>query len=492
MNVAAAKAGLQVGFKFTDAKARVPDLVTDEMDRAADAAALRALGIWLYRFSPLIALDGDDGLMLETTGCAHLHAGEAALVAAIEARLLRAGFTARFGLAGTPGAAYALARAGTERILDSGAERAGLERLPVRALRLSEDAVTLLRRFGLTRMGQLYGIDRKALARRFQSREAADAVGLRLDQALGLRPEPLQPLRPAPEQASHLPCPEPLTDLAALTEGLRQLSETLGAELVRFGEGARAFRFIAFRSDGEVSSVAVTASRAARDPAHIQRLFRDKLERINPGFGIDHLTLEARRLAPMQIGAVRLPGALSDEALDDAALAALADRLTAKLGEGAVTVRLPAARHIPEAAEVRAPFEGFLPDAGAANESAGPRPARMFIRPERVDVLAEVPDGPPLRFVWRRLARRVVRADGPERIAPEWWREMKKRPSPPCEVMGGEGVSESSEPLRTRPRARDYYRVEDEDGRRYWIFRAGLYEDGRGAAPEWYVHGLFA
>ncbi len=473
VNDAARLAGVQAGLRYADAKARLPGLLTDDIDRAADAAALRALGDWLVRFSPRVALDGEDGLMLETSGCAHLFGGEAMMLEALRVRMVQAGYTARLAFASTPGAAHALARGGAGQgpwILQEGDERVGLAALPVKTLRLSDDASTLLRRFGLTRIGQLYGIDRTALTRRFASRAAADAVCLRLDQALGLRSEPFAPLKEAPEHVAHLPCPEPLGHGDGVIDGLRQLSEALGAELARFGQGARHFSFTALKADGSASQVSVTAARAARDPAHIQRLFRDKLERIDPGFGIDHLILEASRLAPMQVSAIGLPGGLAGDDEDEAQLAALADRLNAKLGQGSAQVSHPHASYLPERAETLEAYAGALPAISSAPQS-GPRPVRMFARPERVDVLAEVPDGPPLRFVWRRVARRVVRADGPERIAPEWWTHV-----------AGEAL----------PRTRDYFRVEDEAGRRYWIFREGLYEDGRGGPPDWHVHGLFA
>jgi protein ImuB len=491
VNTAAAAQGLQAGLKFTDAKARVPTLVTAERDRAADAAALHQLADWLARVSPRVALDGEDGVMVETTGCDHLHGGEAAMLAALSPRLLAAGYSHRLALAGTPGAAFALARTAAREaapvILASGDERAGLADLPVASLRLSAEAATLLRRFGLTRIGQLYGLDRAALARRFQSRETGARVRLRLDQALGLMAEPLVPLRPAPEQVFYLQCPDPVADLAGLTEGLRQLSETLAADLSQFGAGARGFRLTAFRSDGAVSAADVSAARPVRAAAHVQRLFREKLQHIDPGLGIDLLSLEAFRLGAMDLRAAALPGEVGGAALDENALAALADRLTARLGTGVTRIPWPAARHLPEAAETCTVYVGRLAPVAAVNAQAGPRPQRLFSRPERVDVLAEVPDGPPLRFVWRRVVRTAVRADGPERISPEWWRHVAapqtETPAPACAEAGR---------LRRLPRARDYYRVEDSAGRRYWVFREGLYDDGRGGSPEWYVHGLFA
>lgn len=475
-NTTARALGLGPGLKLTDARARVPKLRVEEIDRPADADALKALAGWMVRFSPLVALDEDDALMLETTGVGHLFGGEAVLAQALSSRLTQAGYTHQIGIAGTPGAAFALARA-APGILPEGAEREGLAGLPVTSLRLSVEAVTLLRRFGLTRIGELYGIDRKALARRFHSQQAAEAVCTRLDQALGLRVEPLRPLHPPPDYCVRLSCPEPLMNAEGIAEGLRQLTESLCADLSAAGQGARVFRFHAFRSDGTVSQVEVSAARAASAPAHVLRLFREKIAFIDPGFGVDLMLLDARRTDPVARSSLSLSGDLAAQDTDEAALAALADRITARLGEAAVSLTRRNPSHLPGRAEQAEPYAGNLPAVEAFSPVAGPRPVRMLPHPERVEVLAEVPDGPPLRFVWRRIARNVMRADGPERISPEWWQHLP---------AAGSG------PGKSLPRTRDYYRVEDSEGRRYWVYREGLYGDGRGAAPEWFVQGFFA
>lgn len=514
-NERAQGAGVSTGLRFTDAKARCPDLASEEIDRSADAAALKSLGSWLIRFAPLVAIDGNDGLMLEVTGCAHLYGGETGMLMEVSRLLERDHIPHQTGLASTPGAASALARSKPGTILMYGREKAELSDLPVSSLRLSGDAVTLLRRFGLTRIGQLYGIDRGALARRFRSREAADVVLLRLDQALGLRREPLDPLRMPPLQTSRFNCPEPIFTIEAIQFALEKMSTELCAELARLGQGARGFSLIAFRSDGSVSHVSITLARPARTPKHILRLFREKIEQIDPGFGIDLLLLEGRRAGAMDVSAVALSGDLAASDTDDVALAALADRITAKLKEGAVYVHCPIESHMPERAAKREMFAGQLPPPLSRKAITGPRPVRILPAPERVKVLAEVPDGPPQRFIWRKVARQVVRADGPERINPEWWLHS----APPLRAASPEGADQKwlapkldpradaeliakiqakfvaddiAEPVRNLPRTRDYYRVEDTDGRRYWLFRQGLYGDGRGRAPDWYMHGLFA
>lgn len=507
--------GVSEALRFTDAKARCPGLISQDIDRAADAVALERLGHWMVRLSPLVALDGLDGLMIETTGCAHLHGGEPAMLDTVQHLLKHQHIPCQVGLASTPGAAHATARLSPGTSLAPGEEKAGLADLPVTALRLSEEAETLLRRFGLTRIGQLYDIDRKALVRRFRSREAVDAVLLRLDQALGQRREPLQPLRAPPAHASRLKCPEPIASSEAIQMGLEQLTDTLCKDLTGLGQGARGYGLLAFRSDGGVEEVSITLARPARDPQHILRLFKEKTDQIDPGFGIDCLVLEARRVGPMETGAVALSGDLAASDTDMTAVAALADRIGAKLGPRAVCVTEFSESHLPERADRLAPFIGGLPRHPGGLPSTGPRPIRVLPRPERVEVLAEVPDGPPQRFVWRRVTRRVVRADGPERINPEWWRhtaapETARSPDgtdrkwlapkldPRADAVLIEAiradleVAQDTGPVKALPRARDYYRIEDAEGRRYWVFRQGLYGDGRGGLPDWYVHGLFA
>ena len=531
-NDKARREGVRAGIRFTDARARVPDILSEEIDREADARALRELANWLVRISPLVAVDGEDGLMLDTTGCAHLHGGEAGLMQAVSALLSRDGVAAQLGIAGTPGAAGAIARGAPGTILREGGESNGLADLSVGLLRISEKAETLLRRFGLTRIGQLYGIDRRALARRFQSRAEADLVVMRLDQALGLRNEPIRPLRAAPDYMARLACPEPLLSGDGIRAGLEEMSETLCADLKALGQGARSFCLSAYRCDGSVKRASIHLSRPSATPKHIRRLFAEEIDFIDPGFGIDLLILEAGRVGALNVSAPVFSGDFAGSDFDEQAVAALADRISARLGDGAVRVCEAFESYIPEHSESWVAFSGKI-NMPEAERRSGPRPVRLFSTPERLKVLAEVPDGPPQRFVWRKIARSVVRADGPERIAPEWWRHVgvpqpapspegtdRKWLSPKLDPRADAGViakvrreaenvialpqavsqpsmaqsadAEEGQIMSRLPRARDYYRIEDEAGRRYWVFREGLYEDGRGGPPEWFIHGVFA
>lgn len=512
-NQAADALGVTPGLSFSDARARAPHLLSEPIDRQADAEALHMLGLWLIRLAPLVALDGQDGLMLETTGCAHLYGGEEGLLAELSRLLTRDGIPHQAAIAGTQAAAAALARTRAGTALPIRGEADGLKDLSITALRLSIEAETLLRRFGLTQIGQLYEIDRKALTRRFPSKSQAEAVMLRLDQALGRRPEPIRPLQPVAAREVRLPCPEPIASSEAVQHGLQTLAEQLCAELAEHGLGARGFVLRAFRADGSQDAVRIEAARPVRDAKHVLRLFAERIDRLDPGFGIDLLLLEAHRTGPMSVSAIALSGDLAASDSDPVVLAALADRIQAKLGPGYVTVEVPQDRHLPELATAREPFTGDLPP--APDPVKGPRPLRLFETPEHVAVLAEVPDGPPQRFVWRRIARHIVKADGPERISPEWWQHQAPPPRAPspdvverpwlspkldrradaqqiAKIRAELEAEDVGTPISNLPRARDYYRVEDAEGRRYWLYRDGLYEDGRGGSPNWYIHGLFS
>ena len=486
VNREAAAEGLTCGMRLADARALLAGLVTARADAAADRQGLEGLALWCNRFTPWCAVDGgseagDGGLLLDITGCAHLFSGEAALMDEIAGRLASLGVENRLGLADTPGAAWALARFGAQdhRIAAPGDTHATIAGLPVEALRLAAEDAHLLRRLGLTTIGALENLPRASLARRFPSRERGGAVLARLDRALGRFAEPIVPLAPPPACLERLALPEPLIDRTGLDAVLARLMPGLTASLERDGLGARRLALWCYRVDGGVVRRAVATARATRDGDHLTRLFRETLETVDPGFGIDCAALHAERVEPLAPTQLSLAGDRRKQGGVDL----LVDRLLAKLGDGAVCRLEPVARHRPEAAE-RAVAPGHDPvpwleaPSGAPGAPAPPqqpqRPFRLFDRPEPIEVMAEVPDGPPLLFTWRRVRRRVARAAGPERIEPEWW-------------AGGGGRDEA---------VRDYYRIEDADGRRYWLYRAGLYGDGEagngaGDSPRWYVHGLY-
>lgn len=388
------------------------------------------------------------------------------MVDVIEARLAGLGFEARAGLADTPGAAWALARfaPANARIAAPGETRAAIENLPVEALRIAPETALLLRRLGLAGIGALADLPRVPLARRFPSKAAGEALLARLDQVLGRRDEPLSPLAPPPDYLRRLAFAEPLLLRESIEAALKNLLAGLVPLLERDHRGARRLVLWCFRVDGTCTRIAAATARASRDGDHLARLFAEKLDDIDAGFGIDVMALHAARVEPLADDQLTLTGrGRARDGVDR-----LVDRLLARLGADAVARLEPAERHLPEAAEQAVP-PGRSIALWPERPGLPQRPFRLFERPEPVEVMAEVPDGPPLLFTWRRVPRRVARAAGPERIAPEWW-------------IG----DDEDEPLR------DYYRVEDTAGRRYWLYRAGLYQDTAAKGPpRWYVHGLY-
>lgn len=489
LNEAAAALGLARFMPLADAKARLPALAHEPADPAGDDAALHRLAAWCLRYSPFVSADpmaagGEDGLLIDASGCAHLFGGEEAMLARIEKDFAKAGFTARTGLAETLGAAHALARFGANerprRIAPPGRLRESLEPLPVEALRLDEKTVLLLRRLGLERIGALYALPRRALARRFRSKAAGEAVLLRLDQALGHEGESLSPLHPAPAFRVSAGFAEPVTEEDFLPEIFRRLAEDLKPLLEREGEGGTRWCLRALRLDGGAASFTFRTAAPVRDGAHLVRLFRERLGQPDHGFdlgpGAEHFILSAEETAPFDAAQSAFAGREHEKGEETARLAALADRLMARFGETRVKRQDPCPSHIPERA---ASVKGFSHEVrgGAAWQTPrdsvpSNRPVRLLTRPEPIEVMAEVPDGPPLRFRFRKAMHQVARAEGPERIAPEWWRLES-------------GVFEE---------IRDYYRIEDVSGRRYWVFRAGLYEGPQAGEqpPSWFMHGFFA
>jgi len=484
LNEAARALGLYRGQTQADARAIVPHLVSAPAQVEQDLDALRRLALWAERFSPCVAVDalmpGHEGLFLDMTGGAHLFGGEAAFLSELRRRLERASILSRVAIADTPAAAWALARLSPtpQTIAPAGHAREAIAALPMEGLRLEGEALTLLKRFGLKRIGDLYGLPRAGLARRFRG-EAGLRVVERLDQALGAADEPLDPVRPAPVYRAWMVLAEPLTHIEGVAHRLPELAQALADQLERDGRGARRLALVAFRVDGRATAIEAGLSAPAAAPAHMLRLLREKgLERLDLRFGVDALMLEARQADPMSARQTRMPQdgrAGVDETASVEAMAALIDRLQARLGDGAV--RRPQGREIwiPERSEawVRA---GPNPPAQPPGLNDRLRPILLLDPPEPVETMADVPDGAPARFTWRRAQRRVVKAQGPERLAAEWWRGASA-------VRAGEGLA----------RARDYYRVEDDQGRRYWLFREGLYDrEDADHKPAWWLHGVFA
>jgi protein ImuB len=490
LNQAGASEGLSAGLCLADARAICPRLLTLPAAPKKDEAALRDLARWAScRYSPTLNLDGADGLWLDVSGVLHLFGGESSLLADLARRLARAGFTARLALAETLGGAHALSRFAhrSPTIVPDGEIVPALAPLPVEALRLAPEITRLLRRLGLKRIGQLYDLPRASLERRFHAKETAEAVLLRLDQALGTREEPRVPLLPLPDFAARLPLPEPIVTHDGVLAGIERLARMLCDKLARAEQGCRRLALWVARADGSSAVIEAGLSAPSREPAHLFRLFKEKIEALDLGFGVDFMSLAA-------LLTEALPPAQTDlaEATGKARPETLIDRLINRLGPRAVRRLVPRASHLPELAQgLKSAFAGPSPWPEPLWRKPQ-RPPLLFTRPEPLTVLAEIPEGPPARFTWRRVTHRVVKSEGPERIAPEWWRGLVRgagTQSAPTSPPGGGLEFVASSANTARPR--DYYRIEDEDGHRYWVFREGLYQEAELGPPSWYLHGVF-
>ena len=449
--------------------ALVPELATAEAEPDADAAALTALADWCVRFSPAVAPDAPDGLFLDVTGVDHLWNGEARMLGDFRGRLASNGLPFRCAIADTPGAAWALAHFaeahfGKEGAIAPPGEQAPLlAPLPPAALRLDIETWAQIERLGLRQVGQLMAIPRAPFVRRF-----GRAALMRLDQALGREREALTFRRPPTPWFARLAFAEPISAPEDMARVTRDVAAKLCARLETEGQGARGFEIAFHRVDGKAMPLTIGLSLPGRDSVRIAKLFAPKLETVDPGFGIEVVTLTAHAVEPISERQARLDKAR--EATVAEGLAPLIDRLTNRLGEDRVWRAVPVESHVPELAMGRArPLA--RPSTARSWDRGTPRPARLFRRPEPLEaVMALTPDDPPSQFRWRGQVHRVRRAEGPERIGEEWWKG-------PVEDVRTDHV-------------RDYYRVEDEAGARFWLFRAGLYGDPA-TPPKWWLHGLF-
>lgn len=463
----AASLGLNAGMALADARAQVPLLAVTDHDPAADLAWLERLADLCDRFTPLVAIEAPDALALDITGCAHLFGGEAPLLAEVSRFLARWSDDVRLACGDTPEAAQALARFVPPGVTFE-SEDATLRRLPVAALRIEEETQTALIRAGLKTIGDLAMRPSAPLAARF----GADLVDS-LDRLLGSADSRITPRRAAPALRFERRFAEPIAHTEAAMAAIGELAQEAGQELERRGMGGRRFIARFFRSDGRTYDLATESSLPMRDPDVLMRLLHERLaalaDPVDPGFGFDMIRLAVPRIEPLTPAQLQLEGGT----IAQEAMAELVDRLSTRLGRGAIRRFQPHESHVPEQAALTLPAVDLpAPAAWDAPQQGEPpsRPIHLFDPPQPIEVIAEVPDGPPHRFRWRRTQHHVVRFEGPERIAAQWWKHA---------------------PDKSPGLTRDYYRVEDARGRRFWIFRHGLYETEK-PDPRWYVHGLFA
>lgn len=461
---AARCAGLVPGLGLAEARARLPGLIASAHDGAGDAAALESLALWAQRWSPAIARDAE-GLLLDASGASHLFGGEDAWLATILREFARLGLTARAGIADTIGAAWAASRFGPAPAtrIPAGETRTILAAYPPAALRLAPSTLASFDRLGLRRIADLDALARADDSRRGLASRFGPEPILRLRQAFGEAAEPLDPDLPPPALRARLDFAEPISAPEDIARAAGLLAAQLCAALEAGALGLRRAALVCVRADGTATRLALGTSHPMRDPGRLVRLFAEHLPKLDPGFGIDTCLLDAEIAEPWTArqSALALPDG-DVEGLRPEDLAPLVDRLVNRLGAASVVRLVARESHLPERAQARIPALAAVPDAlrGAASPG-GARPLRLLAHPEPIEALAELPDGAPRRFRWRKRVHDIAQARGPERIEGEWWR--------------GAG------------QARDYFAVEDGDGRRYWVYR-----EGAAGGLRWFLHGVFA
>ena len=465
LEMRASKLGLYKGQPLANARAMVQPLKVLPADERADAALLEGIADWCDRFTPLVSLDAPDGLFLDITGAAHLFGDETAMLTMVMQRITDQGFAVRGAIAGTSLAARALAHFQSRAILPPGGEAQAIAPLSIAALDPDDKTLRALRHAGLKTVGMV--------AERLSS-ELSERLGksfvTRLKILLGAEEQPLEPRRPLPDLMAEQRFAEPIVTEEAIAASLLSLAESLSEILERQGRGARLLEAVFFRADGKVERIVVRTGEGLREPQIMLRLLRQKLDALadplDPGFGFDVIRLEALLAEETRPSTISFDSSENERRQ----ILFLVDRLSARFGEHRVQRFVPQDTHIPEAASVAVPAQDrdFLARNWPLKRQPGDpphRPLRLLEKAEEVfHVAASVPDGPPSRFRWRQCLHEVTRAEGPERIAMEWW--------------------------KSKGLARDYFRIETKGGQRFWLYRDGLFHQI--GAPRWYLQGIFA
>ena len=461
VNDMAARERLYAGMPVAQAQALVENLVLKDADPFEDNAALDRLALWaLRRFSPLVAADPPDGLVIDTTGADHLKGGEDAMLKDMVDALAEHGVTARAAIGDTWGAAHALARfvANPTIVTPPQESAAHVRGLPLHALRLPASLIETLRTLGFRKVSDLSSQPRAPLTLRFGAE-----LGRRLDQALGHERELIDPVRSPELIEVSRAFAEPIGAAETIARYIGKLTTQLCDRLENGAIGARRIDLLCYRTDNRIEAAFVGMARPVRDVRKLTRLLCDKIETIDPGFGIDRMTLTATAAEPL------VPKQLVSQLgeAEDADVSALFDILANRAGPAKLYRLAPVTSDVPERSIKKvAPMEK---DTGDGWHSRWPRPARLYSPPEEIQTVALLPDHPPKTFTWRGTRHRVRAADGPERVFGEWWRRPTERAA-----------------------IRDYFRIEVDSGERYWVFRAGNGEDMGTGSQRWYVHGIFA
>ena len=456
VNPIAHEQGIDAGIVLADARAIIPSLYFFDDKPELSVKILKSIAEWCIRFSPAVAIDPPDGLIMDVSGCTHLWGGEKPYLSAIIKRLKDFGYHVRASMADTIGAAWAISRFGEDgSIIDPGAQTTALLKLPPAALRLDTGILERLQKLGLTQIRNLIGMPRSALRRRF-----GDDLILKLDQALGLEEVMIYPVHQIEPYQERLPCLEPIVTAVAIEIALKKLLEILCNRLRHEGKGIRIACFKCYRVDGRVEKINIETNRASHNIDHLFKLFELKIPGIEPALGIELFTLEASKVEDVFSVQEKLWEKICG--LENIKLSELMDRLANRVGANCIHRYVPDEHYWPERSTRLASF--FYEKLNTIWRSDKPRPVQLLSKPEPIEVTAPIPDYPPMLFRYKNKLHKIKKADGPERIEREWWLE--------------EGPH------------RDYYCVEDEDGHRYWLFRSGHYSADRNY--QWFIHGFFA
>ncbi len=457
---AARAAGLRIGMPATKAQALVTGLVVMDADPAADTEALERLALWaLQRYAPIVAADPPDSLVIDTTGADHLHGGEELMLSGMVNRFFASGIAARAAVADTWGAAHASARfrANPTLVVPPGTQADVIRDLPIAALRVDPAIVDGLRVLGFNTVGELTSQPRAPLALRF-----GPELGRRLDQAMGRIAEPIDPVRTPELVEVRRAFGEPIAAAETIARYTAKLVDQLCHALEEKGLGARRVDLLFHRVDSSYQAIRAGTATPIRDVKRLTRLLTDRIETIEPGFGIEIMSLTATHAEPLV--ARQVISSLVEE--PEADVSGLIDILGNRIGERRLYRFAPVASDVPERSVTR--VAPMTPDNGETWPDHWARPARLLLHPEPIETMALLPDHPPVSFTWRGTRRRVKRADGPERVFGEWWKRD-------AELVA----------------VRDYFQIEDDAGERYWIFRAGDGEHSETGSHKWFLHGIF-
>jgi protein ImuB len=438
-----------------DARAMIPTLQVLNDESGLSARLLKGIGEWCIRYTPAVALDLPNGLILDVSGCAHLWGSEKKYLTEIFKRIKQFGYDIHIGIADTIGAAWAVARFGQEfPIIETGQQTAALLSLPAAALRIEAEVVEQLEKLGLRQISNFISIPRPSLRRRF-----GPQLLHRLDQALGHEEEWIDPLQPIEPYKERLPCLEPIVTATGIEIALQRLLDTLCHRLQQEQKGLRVARFKGYRVDGKIEKIEIGTNRPSSNSKHLFKLFEIKIDSIEPALGIELFTLEASKVEDLSSTQENLWE--NSVGLDNTDLSELLDRIGGKMGFNNIHRYIPDEHYWPERS---------FKLASSINETlqtpwkiARPRPLQMLFKPEPIEVTAPIPDYPPMLFRYKGKLHKIMKADGPERIEQEWWLQQGQH--------------------------RDYYSVEDELGQRYWLFRLGHYDIAR--SYQWFIHGFF-